>query len=81
MNVQKWLEAYCEAWRTRDADAAAALFTEDSIYRSHPFRHPHRGQDGVRAYWLKATQDQRGLDLRSGCPSWKGTASPSSGGP
>ena len=72
MNVQKWLEAYGKAWRTHDADAAAALFTEDSIYRSHPFRDPHRGQDGVRAYWVKATEDQRGLDLRFGVPVVEG---------
>ena len=72
MDVQRWLDAYAEAWRTRDPEAAAAIFTEDSIYRSHPFRAPHRGQDGVRAYWAKATEDQRGLDLRFGTPVVEG---------
>lgn len=71
-SVQKWLDSYGEAWRSRDADAAAALFTEDSIYRSHPFRTAHRGKDGVRAYWTKATEDQRGLDLRFGTPVVEG---------
>ncbi|HET9250846.1 MAG TPA: nuclear transport factor 2 family protein [Candidatus Eisenbacteria bacterium] len=71
-NVQEWLDAYGTAWRSRDAEAAAALFTEDSIYRSHPFRTPHRGQDGVRAYWTQATADQRGLDLRFGVPIAEG---------
>jgi len=68
MSVQNWIESYGEAWRSRDAEAAAVLFTEDSIYRSHPFRMPYYGQDGVRAYWTKATADQRGLDLRFGTP-------------
>jgi hypothetical protein len=71
-DVPQWLDAYAEAWRSRDPDAAAALFTEDSIYRSHPFREAHRGQDGVRAYWAKATGDQRGLDLRFGTPVVEG---------
>ena len=72
MSVQKWLEAYGEAWRSRDAEAAAVLFTEDSIYRSHPFRIPYHGQDGVRAYWTKATADQRALDLQFGVPVVEG---------
>ena len=72
MSVQKWLESYGEAWRSRDAESASALFTEDSIYRSHPFRIPYHGQDGVRAYWTKATADQRGLDLQFGVPVVEG---------
>ena len=32
MTVQEWVDGYGRAWTDRDADAAAALFTEDSIY-------------------------------------------------
>ena len=51
MGVDAWLERYRIAWEEGDADAAAALFTEDAVYRSSPFREPQVGQDGIRAYW------------------------------
>jgi len=49
MTVQQWIAAYAEAWRERDADAAAALFTADSSYRSHPLQEAHLGSDGVHS--------------------------------
>jgi len=68
MNVHEWIEAYGRAWRERDADRVVGLFTEDASYNSHPFRDPHVGSAGVRAYWTKATRDQRDLELRFGEP-------------
>ena len=38
MTVQEWVDAYARAWRDRDPDAAAALFTDDSLYRAHPLQ-------------------------------------------
>ncbi|HEV8128733.1 MAG TPA: nuclear transport factor 2 family protein [Candidatus Eisenbacteria bacterium] len=70
--VNRWLSSYAAAWRERDPEAAARLFTEDSIYRSSPFREPHLGQGGVRAYWTRATKDQKNLDLRLGAPVIEG---------
>lgn len=66
MDPGSWLEAYARAWREADADAAAALFTEDAVYRSHPFRPPSAGRTGIRAYWRRATRTQADLDLRLG---------------
>jgi len=68
MTVEQWIEAYATAWRERDADAAAALFTEDSLYRDHPTGEPHRGQEGVRAYWADVTSTQDRVDVRMGQP-------------
>lgn len=68
MTVAEWIEAYGRAWRERDADAAAALFTDDAVYRAHPLREPHRGREGIHAYWSGATSKQEDLDLRFGTP-------------
>jgi hypothetical protein len=68
MTVQEWVDAYVDAWRERDADAAAALFTGDSSYRSHPLQEPHLGADGVRAYWADVTTTQDSVDVRMGNP-------------
>jgi uncharacterized protein (TIGR02246 family) len=68
VGVDAWLERYRIAWEEGDSDAAAALFTEDAVYRSSPFREPHLGQDGIRAYWEQATASQSETRVRIGTP-------------
>lgn len=68
MTVEEWIEAYGRAWREKDPDAAAALFTESAIYRSHPLREPHVGSAAIHAYWSRATADQEAFELRFGTP-------------
>jgi uncharacterized protein (TIGR02246 family) len=72
MDVSAWIEAYARAWHERDADAVVTIFTEDAVYRSSPFREPHVGSDGIRAYWERVTSGQQGLDLRFGAPVVEG---------
>jgi ketosteroid isomerase-like protein len=50
--VDRWLQAYVEAWRTYDREQIAALFSEDVSYRYHPYDEPLRGRDAVVASWL-----------------------------
>ncbi|HSK14743.1 MAG TPA: nuclear transport factor 2 family protein [Gaiellaceae bacterium] len=66
MNVPEWIAAYGQAWEAGDAEAAAALFTADAVYRSHPFREPHVGAHGIRAYWASATSTQAETEVRFG---------------
>lgn len=68
MNREDWLEAYRRAWESRDVEAAVALFTEDAVYRSSPFREPSIGSDGIRAYWQAATEDQAETRVLLGKP-------------
>jgi hypothetical protein len=68
MSVQEWIDAYGRAWETRDADAAAALFTAGGVYRDHPLGPPHHGQDGVRTYWSTVTSTQDHVRVRWGEP-------------
>ena len=68
MTIQQWVDAYAQAWRNRDADAAAALFTEASLYRDHPLQPAHRGSEGVRSYWANVTATQDRVDARMGRP-------------
>jgi ketosteroid isomerase-like protein len=73
MDVREWLSRYARAWREKDADAAAALFTEEGVYRAHPLREPHVGHEGVRAYWTRATSTQEELALQLGEPVVEGS--------
>jgi ketosteroid isomerase-like protein len=68
MTVEEWIEAYGRAWREKDASAAAALFTADAVYRSHPLREPHVGMEATHRYWSRATGDQEEFELRFGTP-------------
>lgn len=68
MGVDDWLERYRVAWEQADADAAAALFTEDAVYRSSPFREPHLGHGGIRGYWTRATSSKSDVTVRFGRP-------------
>ena len=68
MTREEWIEAYGRAWEEREPDAAAALFTKDAVYRAHPFREPHLGTDGIRAYWAQATATQADVRVRFGEP-------------
>ncbi|GAA2575873.1 hypothetical protein GCM10010399_01820 [Dactylosporangium fulvum] len=68
MNHIEWIERYRTAWLTKDADAAASLFTADGVYLSSPTKPPHVGSAAIAAYWRKATATQRDLELRFGRP-------------
>ena len=72
MGVDEWLERYRTAWEQTDPDAAAALFTEDAVYRSSPFREPHVGHDGIREYWAWATGTRSDVSVRIGRPITEG---------
>jgi uncharacterized protein (TIGR02246 family) len=58
-DVQRWLDAYVDAWRTYDPQAIGALFTEDAVYAYTPVSEPVRGRDAIVADWLK-DRDQPG---------------------
>jgi ketosteroid isomerase-like protein len=68
MTLEEWIEGYRRAWEQRDAWAAAALFTPDATYRSNIFEDPHRGREGVRAYWESVTSTQSDARVRMGRP-------------
>jgi ketosteroid isomerase-like protein len=66
--LQAWLDAYVEAWRSYDEDAIRALFAPDAAYAYHPYDEPVRGRDAIVAAWL-ADRDEPG--------SWEASYAPS----
>lgn len=68
MTVSDWVQAYRRVWEERDAEGAAALFTDDATYRSLIYEAPHEGPAGVREYWTAVTADQRDITVRMGRP-------------
>lgn len=68
MTVQQWIDAYAQAWRDRDAEAAAGLFTDDAVYREHPLQDAYLGAEGVRSYWANVTSTQDRVEVMMGRP-------------
>jgi len=60
---EKWLEAYGRAWRERNAQAAADLYTEDGTYQVTPFVEPMRGRAAILEYWLHVSETQRDIQF------------------
>jgi ketosteroid isomerase-like protein len=50
-DVDRWLAAYVEAWKTYDPEQIAALFSEDIAYRYHPYDDAIEGRDEVVKAW------------------------------
>lgn len=56
--MKRFLTRYKEAWESRNADLAAALFTRDAHYWENPFGEAIIGREAIHAYWQAATRDQ-----------------------
>ena len=61
-DVDRWLAAYVAAWKSYDRDEIAALFSDDVIYRYHPYDEPIRGREAVVASWLGEDDDDSAPD-------------------
>jgi ketosteroid isomerase-like protein len=67
-DVQAWLDAYVQAWRSNDEAAIRELFTRDATYAFHPYEEPVRGSDAIVAAWLQEPDDPS---------SWEASYAPS----
>ena len=63
-DVNRWLRAYVEAWKSYDREAIAALFSEEVEYRYHPYDAPIRGREAVVESWLGEGEDGGGASAR-----------------
>jgi ketosteroid isomerase-like protein len=54
-DVNRWLVAYVEAWKSYDPDRIGALFSDDAEYRFRPHEEPRRGREAIVASWLEGT--------------------------
>ena len=50
--AQAWLDRYVDAWLSYDPDDISSLFSEDVVYRYHPYDDPIVGRHDVVASWL-----------------------------
>ena len=58
--VDRWLDAYVEAWRTYDPDAIGALFSERCVYRYRPTGDEIVGREAIVRSWIEDDPDAAG---------------------
>ena len=52
-----WMAAYERAWASNDSEEIGALFTDDALYFTTPFREPWRGRQEIVDGWLDRKDD------------------------
>ena len=62
--ANRWAEAYKAAWLAADGEAAAALYAEDCVFRSHPFRE----LEDARAYMRRVVPEAEAPEVWFGVP-------------
>jgi ketosteroid isomerase-like protein len=66
--ARRWAEGYKVAWKAGNAEAAAALYAPDCVFRSAPFREPEPPLDYTRRVFPEASA----FDVRFGEPVEEG---------
>lgn len=52
MALADWIASYERAWRSNAAAEIGALFTDDALYLTAPFRDPWQGRQEIVDGWL-----------------------------
>jgi hypothetical protein len=66
--VDRWLRAYVEAWKSYDGKQIGDLFSEDVRYRYHPYDEPVLGRAEVVRSWLGEASDPGASDSGASDP-------------
>jgi ketosteroid isomerase-like protein len=62
--ARAWVEGWSRAWPAKDAEAVGALYADDAVFRSHPFREPRPPAE----YAAWAFADEEPVEIAFGDP-------------
>ena len=62
--ARAWVDAWSRAWPAADPEPLRAVYADDAVFRSSPFREPRLGREGALDYARSAFADQ---DDFTGC--------------
>jgi len=71
--VDRWLQAYVEAWKSYDGKQIGELFSEDVRYRYHPSDEPVVGRAELVRSWLGEASHPGASDRDKPAPTMRPT--------
>jgi ketosteroid isomerase-like protein len=66
--VSRWIDGWATGWRDHDSSVIAALYADDALFVSEPFREPNRGGAGAAEYADWAFADEEAVELWFAAP-------------
>ena len=63
MDIERWVAAYVDAWRSPGTDALAELFTPDATYIQGPYRAPVTGLAAIARIWDEERPEGERFDI------------------
>jgi uncharacterized protein (TIGR02246 family) len=66
--ARRWVDAWTAGWSAHDPERIAAVYADDCVFLSHPFREALQGKAGAREYALQAFADEESADFAFGEP-------------
>jgi predicted SnoaL-like aldol condensation-catalyzing enzyme len=66
--AERFARTWQDGWARHDTAAIAALYAEECVHRSMPFRPPHVGRDAVVDYIRGSFAEEPALDVRFSDP-------------
>ncbi|MFI9612879.1 nuclear transport factor 2 family protein [Streptomyces sp. NPDC052023] len=66
--AERFVRVWERGWAGHDVDALLALYAEECVHRSMPFREPHRGRAELGAYLRWSFARERVTDVRFAPP-------------
>jgi SnoaL-like domain len=58
---KRWMDAYGQAWASRDPKASAALFADTGTYQVTPFDAPICGREAIFQYWDSVARTEENI--------------------
>ena len=66
--ARRWARTWQRAWERGDVESVVALYADDAVFLSQPFRSPHQGRVGAREYVSEAFAEESGVRCWFGEP-------------
>jgi ketosteroid isomerase-like protein len=66
--AKRFADVWRAGWANGEAESIAALYAEDCVHRSMPFRPPHEGRQGLVDYARWSFESEPAVDVRFGEP-------------
>jgi hypothetical protein len=66
--ARRWAETWRRGWEARDTELIVALYHEEAVFSTEPFRTPYLRRSGVREYVSQAFAEEERPRVQTGDP-------------